>query len=167
MTVLPPTADRRPPTRLRRDTKIVLSFIAAIPAVILGASALCSWAIAEGASMKWRLLFRVLCHGRVERSFELFDVPMPICARCTGIYLGMLAGVAAFRLIPMLRERVMRVVALIAIVPLGLDGVTQLLGFRESVNPLRVVTGVIAGLAFGLWILSAVEHRDDTLFTTP
>jgi uncharacterized membrane protein len=92
---------------------------------------------------------------------------MPICARCTGIYLGLLAGVAAFRLIPVLRERVMRMVAFVAIVPLGLDGVTQLLGFRESVNPLRVTTGVIAGLAFGLWILSAVEHREDALFTAP
>jgi len=34
------------------------------------------------------------------------------------------------------------------------------------VNPLRIATGVIAGLAFGLWILSAVERRDETLVTT-
>jgi uncharacterized membrane protein len=150
---------------MKRDTKIVVAFIAAIPSVILAASTLCSWAIAQGASMQWRVLFRMMCHGRVERCFFLFDVPMPICARCTGIYLGMLAGVAAFPLIPMLRERVMRIVALVAILPLGLDGVTQLMGFRESVNPLRVATGVIAGLAFGLWILSAVERRGDALFT--
>jgi uncharacterized membrane protein len=153
-------------TGLRRDTKIVLAFLAAIPAVILGASTLCSWAIAQGASMQWRVLFRLMCHGRIERSLALFDVPMPICARCTGIYLGMLAGLFAFRLIPHLRERVMRWVAFAAIVPLGVDGMTQLLGFRESVNPLRVATGVIAGLAFGLWILSAVERRDEALFTT-
>jgi uncharacterized membrane protein len=150
---------------VKRDTKIVLAFLAAIPTAILSASALCSWAIAHGASMQWRLLFRMMCHGRVERCFELFGAPMPICARCTGIYLGLLAGLFAFPLIRMLRERVMRVVALVAIVPLGLDGVTQLLGFRESVNPLRVATGVIAGLAFGLWILSAVERRGEAMFT--
>jgi uncharacterized membrane protein len=150
---------------VKRDTKIVLAFLAAIPAAILSASALCSWAIGHGASMRWRLLFRLMCHGRVERCFELFGAPMPICARCTGIYLGMLAGLFAFRLIPRLRERVMRIVAVVAVVPLGLDGVTQLLGFRESVNPLRVTTGVIAGLAFGLWILSAVERGGEAMFT--
>lgn len=151
---------------MKRDTKIVLAFIAAIPTVILGLSALCSWAIANGASMRWRSLFLMMCHGRIERSFLLFGVPMPICARCTGIYLGLLAALAAFKLIPLLRERVMRAVALVAILPLGIDGVTQLLGFRESVNVLRVTTGVVAGLAFGLWILSAVERRDEALFTT-
>jgi uncharacterized membrane protein len=151
---------------VKRDTRIVLAFIGAIPTVILGAASLCSWAIAHGASMRWRLLFRLMCHGRVERCLQLFGVPMPVCARCTGIYLGLLAGLFAYRLIPLLRERVMRRIAFIAVVPLGLDGVTQLLGFRESVNPLRITTGVIAGLSFGLWILSAVERRDATLFTT-
>lgn len=166
MIFLLPTADRRPSTRLRRDTKIVLAVAAAIPTLILGAATLCSWAIAQGASMQWRLLFRMMCHGRVERCFDLFGAPMPICARCTGIYLGLLAGLLAFPLIPRLRERMMRTIALVAVVPLGLDGVTQLLGLRESVNPLRVATGVIAGLAFGLWILSAVERRGEALFTT-
>ena len=151
---------------MKRDTKIVLAVVAAIPTVILGAAALCSWAIAHGASMRWRVLFRMMCHGRVERCLELFSVPMPICARCTGIYLGLLAGLFVFPMIPWLRERVMRVVAFIALMPLALDGVTQLTGLRESVNPLRVATGVIAGLAFGLWVLSAVERRGEALFTT-
>ncbi|MFP5246474.1 MAG: DUF2085 domain-containing protein, partial [Thermoanaerobaculia bacterium] len=76
---------------MKRDTKIVLGVIAAIPTVILGAATLCTWAIAHGASEKWRLLFRMTCHGIAERCFELFGTPMPICARCTGIYLGMFA----------------------------------------------------------------------------
>lgn len=150
---------------MKRDTKIVLAFVGAIPTLILGAASLCSWAIAHGASMQWRMLFRMMCHGRLERCFELFGVPLPICARCTGIYLGLLAGLFLFPLMRWLRERVMRTVAFIAVVPLGIDGVTQLLGLRESVNPLRVATGIIAGLAFGLWILSAVERRDEALFT--
>jgi uncharacterized membrane protein len=151
---------------MKRDTKIVLAVAGAIPTLILGAATLCSWAIAQGASMQWRTLFRLMCHGRVERCLQLFDMPMPICARCTGIYLGLLGGLVLFPLMRWLRERTMRTIAFLAIVPLGLDGVTQLLGFRESVNPLRIATGVIAGLAFGLWILSAVERRDEALFTT-
>jgi uncharacterized membrane protein len=146
---------------MKRDTKIVLAFIAAIPTAILGASALCTWAIAQGASLQWRMLFRLMCHGKIERSLELFGAPMPICARCVGIYAGMLLGILAFGAIPLLRERVMRVVAFVAVTPLAIDGLTQLSGIRESTNELRIATGIVAGFAFGLWILSAVERRED------
>ena len=151
---------------MKRDTKIVLAVVAAIPAVILAASAACSWAISLGASEQWRLLFRIMCHGRPERSLDFAGVAMPICARCVGIYAGLLAGLAAFVLIPWLRERVVRPFALAAVVPLAIDGLTQLAGLRESTNELRILTGVVAGLAFGLWVLSAVE-RPEPVFVTP
>lgn len=151
---------------MKRDTKIVLACAAFVPAAILALSTLCSFAIASGASMRWRSLFGFICHGRVERSLALFDIPMPICARCTGIYLGLLAGLAAFWFVRFVSARAMRNVSLVALMPLAIDGLTQLTGLRESTNPLRVATGLIAGLAFGLWILSAVEHRDDAAFTT-
>ena len=151
---------------MKRDTKIVLGVVAAIPSVILAAATLCSWALAHGAAAQWRLLFRILCHGRPERSLELFGTAMPLCARCVGIYAGLLAGLAAFWIIPFLRERVVRPFALAAVVPLAIDGLTQLTGWRESTNELRVATGILAGLAFGLWVLSAVERRDDAAFTT-
>ncbi len=150
---------------MRRDTKIVMGVVAAIPVAILGASSFCAWAIAQGASMQWRLLFRVMCHGIVTRCLELFGVPMPICARCVGIYVGMLLGLATFAALPFLRERVTRVFAIAAVMPLAIDGLTQLAGLRESTNSLRIATGVIAGLAFGMWILSAIEHRDDAVLT--
>ncbi len=152
---------------MKRDTKIVLAVVAAIPALILTASTICSWAVGNGASERWRLLFRTICHGRPERCLELFGAPMPICARCTAIYAGILAGLALFPLMSWLQERFMRVVAFAALTPLAIDGLTQLAGLRESTNPLRIATGLIAGLAFGLWILSAVERRGDALFTTP
>jgi len=146
---------------MKRDTKIVLGFIAALPTLFLGLATLCTWAIAQGAAPQWRLLFRVMCHGMARRSLELFGTPMPLCARCVGIYAGMLAGILVFWAIPLFREKVMRGVAFAAVTPLAIDGLTQLTGLRESTNPLRLATGVIAGLAFGLWILSAVERRDE------
>lgn len=152
---------------MSRDTRIVFAFTAAIPAAILGAAALCSWVISAGASMQWRLLFRLMCHGRVERCIELFGAPMPICARCTGLYLGALGGLVAFMFVRGLRERALRIAALVALTPLALDGLTQATGLRESTNGLRIATGLIAGMAFGLWILSVVEDRDATAFTNP
>lgn len=146
---------------MRRDTKIVLAFLAAIPSAVLGAAALCTSAIAAGASMQWRLLFRLFCHQRAERCLELFDVPMPLCARCTAIYAGMLAGILAFCVMPWLRARITGAVLFAAATPLAIDGLTQLTGLRESTNPLRVATGIIAGLAFGFWVLCAVERAGE------
>ena len=150
---------------MKRDTQIVFAVTGAIPALILAAAAICSWAIAAGASMQWRLLFRFICHGRVDRSLELFGVPMPICARCTAIYAGLLIGLVAWWLFRSLPEKTMRLVAFLAVTPLAVDGLTQLSGLRESTNELRIATGLIAGIAFGMWILSAVERRDDAVFT--
>ena len=156
---------------MKRDLRIVVAFVGAIPLLILGAAALCSAAIAAGASAQWRLLFRVMCHGRVERSLELFGAPMPICARCTGIYVGVLAGLIGFFLVRAaarrVSERVFRLGGLVLLVPMAIDGLTQAAGLRESTNELRIATGVIAGLAFGLWILSVVEDRPETAFTNP
>lgn len=144
---------------MTRDTKIVAGFVAAVALAVLAASVVCAWAIAHGASPKWKLLFRFLCHGLPERSFPLFETVMPICARCSGIYAGLLVGVAVFVLWPRIEERVARIVLYVAVTPLAIDGLTQAVGLRESTNALRVATGIAAALSFGLWALSAVERR--------
>jgi uncharacterized membrane protein len=35
-----------------------------------------------------------ICHQRPDRSFHLGAVPLPVCARCTGLYLGAPLGLA-------------------------------------------------------------------------
>jgi uncharacterized membrane protein len=145
---------------MKRDTKIVAAMVAAVPALILAASSFCSWAIAHGASMRWRLLFRLLCHGIERRCLTMFGVPMPICARCTAIYIGLLAGVAAFFVIPLVEERLIRVMMYAAAVPMAIDGLTQAAGLRESTNALRLATGFIAAFAFGMWALTAVQQHE-------
>jgi uncharacterized membrane protein len=142
---------------MKRNTRIVAVALALIPATILGASTLCTWAVTHGASSYWRLLFRVLCHGIARRCFELWGAPMPICARCSGIYAGMLGGIVLFMLLPRIEERIVRWTLAIAVLPMVLDGLTQLAMLRESTNLLRLATGLLAGAAFAFWALSAVE----------
>ena len=142
---------------MRRDTGIVAAFLAAIAALILGASSLCAWAVAHGASPRWRLLFRMMCHGIERRCLTMFGVPMPICARCTAIYIGLIAGITLFMLLPLIEERLMRMTLYVATVPMLIDGVTQAIGLRESTNALRIGTGFVAALAFGIWTLTAIE----------
>jgi uncharacterized membrane protein len=144
---------------MKRDTRIVAALIAFVSSAILSASILCTWAIAHGASMQWRLLFRALCHGIPRRCLELWSVPMPICARCTAIYAGLIAAIILFPFLPRLQEIKARWVLGIAAMPMFVDGITQLAMLRESTNPLRIETGLLAGAAFAFWALSAVESH--------
>lgn len=151
---------------MNRDTKIAGMVFAAIPILILGTAVADTWAIAHGASMKWRLLFRAICHGIPTRCLTLWHVPMPLCARCTAIYAGIAVGLAVFAMLPSPREKVLRWILILAIIPLLLDGLSQGLRLRESTNELRVATGMAAGLAFGMWVLSTLERREAQGVTT-
>ena len=145
---------------MKRDTWIVAAVITAIAGCILTASVACAWAIAHGASSNWRLLFRIFCHGIPERCLTLWGVPMPICARCTAIYAGLALAAVAFRILPLLQERMARSILFVATVPMAIDGLSQLARLRESTNGLRLATGLAAGIAFGFWALTSVETHD-------
>jgi uncharacterized membrane protein len=144
---------------MKRDTLIIAAVLAAISIVILGGSVACTWAIAHGASMKWRILFRLFCHGIPRRCLTIWGVPMPICARCTAIYIGALTGIVGAWLLPWMSERAARFVMYAAATPLAIDGLTQLTTLRESTNMLRLMTGAIGGIGFALWALTAVQRH--------
>lgn len=148
---------------MSRNTKFVAAAIAAVSLLILSASTLCSWAIAHGASPKWRLAFRMMCHGIESRCLTLFGVPMPICARCTAIYIGLIAGILLFMALPAIEERAMRIALYVAVVPMAVDGLTQAVHLRESTNLLRLITGFIAAIAFSCWALNEVEGKKHTI----
>jgi uncharacterized membrane protein len=105
-----------------------------------------------------------ICHRIDLRSFHIGDRPMPLCARCTGIYLGALFGIAAMA--AMGRTRAGAIPAMPALVVLigfigvmGIDGVNSYIGIfpnmpqlYEPQNWLRMVTGTFNGLAVGALI---------------
>ena len=142
---------------MRRDTKVAAAVLPAIPIAVLTAAFACTWAVAHGASERWRMLFRLLCHGIVERCITVWGAAMPICARCTAIYAGLLAGLLLFRVLPHFSERFMRRLMYLAAVPMAIDGLTQASGLRTSTNPLRIATGLLASFVFGWWVLTAIE----------
>jgi uncharacterized membrane protein len=43
-------------------------------------------------------------------------------------------------------------IILLGLIPIGIDGVGQLLGFWESINPIRFLTGLLAGGICGMAI---------------
>jgi len=155
-----------------RDTRIFALCLGALALIILGASTLTTVAIAHGASPSLRLPFLLMCHGIPHRCLTILGTPMPICARCVGIYGGFLVSLVAFPIVmktadsrqrtagphPRLLSAV-RWLLSIAALPIFIDGMTQAMGLRESTNPLRLATGLMVGAAFGSWVLVAIETR--------
>lgn len=93
-------------------------------------------------------LFR--CHQLPERSFHLRNMQFPLCARCTGILVGLvLVGPLLCIFLP-----VNMYVSLSLTLIMFIDGFTQLKGWRESNNYLRLITGI----GFGYSVVSFLAH---------
>lgn len=84
---------------------------------------------------------------------------LPVCSRDVAIYLAMLLGLI---ILPALRpigseEWPNKWILVAAAVPIALDGGTQLLGFRESTNLLRMFTGAIIGIVLPFYLLPVLN----------
>lgn len=109
-----------------------------------------------------------VCHRIGERSFHIGDRQMPLCARCSGMYLGALVGMAYLTRfgkragMPVLK---VAVVLGLALVWFGVDGVNSYFhlfpGFRgiyEPSNWMRLVTGTGVGLGIAAVLTPAVHQ---------
>jgi uncharacterized membrane protein len=100
-----------------------------------------------------------ICHQLPDRTIHFGDTPLPLCARCTGIYLGVLTGLGAV----VLRRRFyavelpptgILVLLLTFILMMIFDGLNSYLEFSEwlpqiypTQNWLRLITGTFHGIA--------------------
>ncbi len=83
------------------------------------------------------------CHCRPDRSFRYRGRPFPICARCTGELVGMIAAAAVFGFF-----RPAPWAAALTLIPLVIDGFVQRQTSYESTNPRRFWTGCLFGYGF-------------------
>jgi uncharacterized membrane protein len=102
--------------------------------------------------------FAPLCHQRPERSFRAFGYPLAVCARCTGIYVGALIGLAAY---PFRRGfdalKLPRLSALAAVsAPLALDAAGHVLGLWDSPAVIRMATGLLWGSILPFYFMTGV-----------
>ncbi|MCX6774027.1 MAG: DUF2085 domain-containing protein [Candidatus Micrarchaeota archaeon] len=84
---------------------------------------------------------------------------MPACSRDFGIYLGAFIGIILFVIIGKRFGVVSLPVYLVFLVPLVIDGFAQLLLNYESTNLIRVMTGLIAGSASTIALLSLMFNK--------
>lgn len=87
-----------------------------------------------------------LCHRKEDRCFKIFGRPFPVCSRCTGLLIGVLFAfifIGWSGSLPFLLG-----IGLMS--PLLIDGTTQALGYRESNNTLRFITGLLFSIGL-IW----------------
>jgi uncharacterized membrane protein len=111
-----------------------------------------------------------VCHRITDRSFTIAGRQLPLCARCTGMYLGvsltfailLLAGRRRWSYLPPLR---VMLVLLGFIALLAIDGINSYSHFfpklphaYEPQNWLRLLTGLGAGLAMGVILFPALSQ---------
>lgn len=93
-----------------------------------------------------------LCHQKADRSFFINGNQMPFCSRCTSIWLGLAIGLGLMVFFKIELDSKLIILILISLIPIGVDGVGQLIGLWESSNIARVITGILVGIACGIAI---------------
>lgn len=125
------------------------------------------------------------CHNKAERSWEINGNQMPVCVRDVGIFLGLAIGGFIFSrrglnrwtlrdsFLSLFPDRMMDgiyrknrrtivllAIAAIAVIPMALDGFTQLLlNSYESTATMRLITGTPFGIFIGAFLASSLSAR--------
>ena len=93
-------------------------------------------------------------------TLHIFSRELHLCARCTGVILGfsflkiILALVASNISIPFTEGLF---ISLLLSTPTIIDWTTQSIGFRQSTNNLRLLTGLLEGIGFKIFSLSELQ----------
>jgi uncharacterized membrane protein len=101
------------------------------------------------------LAFAPVCHQLSERSFTLWEYPWAVCQRCSGIYLGLFAGVLFYRraLEKLALPSARRFVVVGMTLPLMLDVMLPLTGVWTNGPPSRFATGFLFGAMLSLLLV--------------
>jgi len=127
-----------------------------------------------------------VCHRIAERSFSIENIQLPLCARCSGMYLGAATGLVFQSMRGWKRSKAPRwgiiAVLLVFVVAFGIDGGNSYLYLLKQLRPgilpnipniyipnntLRLLTGsgmglVIAAMLFPAFNQSIWSDNDDT-----
>jgi uncharacterized membrane protein len=127
------------------------------------------WSWAEGhpvVASGLYFMFSPVCHQRADRSFFAFGHHFAVCNRCTGIYLGALAGLLLVPLLSvvlhgetgeLLRIRIQnRALLLLALALMAADVAGELMGVRNSTPMSRFLTGAFCGIVAPFYLLPAI-----------
>jgi uncharacterized membrane protein len=118
-----------------------------------------------------------VCHQISTRSFHIGNIQLPLCARCTGMYLGAMTGLVFQTIVGARRRKIppwsVLVPLIIFVVGFGIDGANSYLYLVKEINPgvlakvpnlyipnntLRLLTGSGMGLGIAAVLLPAFNQ---------
>ena len=117
--------------------------------------------VLRNMSFPWDVVYSSgdrLCHQIADRSLFLNGNEMPYCTRCTGIWIGIMLGLGLMVFYTMELQEKFVLAILLGLVPIGIDGVGQLFGLWTSINPVRFITGLLAGSVCGVAIGAIIDE---------
>lgn len=121
--------------------------------LVLTVGALLPPVVGPGLEHAVRTGFQRLCHQLPGRSFSVDGVPLAVCHRCVGVYVGLLLGTLA---LPFVRTQAQRWARhdrwalLAAVLPATFDWGGDVLGLWSNTVGTRVATGLWLGIVVGL-----------------
>jgi uncharacterized membrane protein len=98
-----------------------------------------------------------ICAQVPSHSFYIFGHQIGLCGRNLSIYSSMFVGSLIFVLSKKRLPGIPWWLWVLMCLPMAVDGVTQLLGLRESTAELRILTGTLFGLGNILFVLPLVQ----------
>jgi len=98
-----------------------------------------------------------VCAQIPSHSFYIFGHQLGLCARNLSIYSSMFLGSLIFVLSKKSLPGIPWWLWILMILPMALDGLTQMVGLRESTWELRLITGTLFGLGSAWFILPYMQ----------
>ena len=140
-----------------------VTWAASLPLTALAASRPDASSAVYGFAVVAYSVGRLVCHQLSARSFHLWGASLPVCARCTGIYVGAAAASVVLGLAPWREssgarsaERNARLVLLVALLP---TAATLVFEWTTGVTPpnwVRALAGLPLGVA-AAWAVGMIN----------
>jgi uncharacterized membrane protein len=133
----------------------------ALPLATFAASRPAASSVVYGFALAVYGVGRIVCHQLPARSFHLWNASMPVCARCTGIYVGAAAAALLLRdsRVRMRANRYgghARPLLLLAVVPTALTLAFEWSTGVTPANWIRALAGAPLGAAVA-WAIGMVD----------
>lgn len=143
---------------VRRAQVLMWGGAAALMLVWMGMIVLAPWAEAHGYHALAATIYRAfdpLCHQISERSFHLEGHAFAVCARCTGLYAGLAAGIIFYPLARSLKrtDTPSRWWLIVAAVPISVNWSLGFFGIWANTHFSRFLTGALLGVTCALFIV--------------
>ena len=102
--------------------------------------------------------FGFICHQIPERSFHIYEDKLAVCARCAGVYAGLLLGFLFYPLFRSLDDirPLPKVWLILSTFPVAIDWGLTFFGIWQNTHLSRFLTGALLGAACAVYILPAL-----------